>query len=120
MNRFQSLDLSAPAYARFLQDQLRGLQGRSTLLKQGDFQLMHTPVGGYAFGWVVLTDPTLGAVSAHNGHGRHLLDDNPPAPRAKPRNRRDVQLRKRWFRWPDRRIRQCAVGDRRQVVPRGG
>lgn len=61
------LDLSAPAYARFLQDQLRGLQGRSTLLKQSDFHLMHTPVEGYAFGWVVVNDPKLGALSAHNG-----------------------------------------------------
>lgn len=61
------LDLSAPDYARFLQDELRGLQGRSALLKPGDFQLMHTPVDGYAFGWIVVNDPKLGAVSAHNG-----------------------------------------------------
>lgn len=61
------LDLSAPDYARFLQEQLRGLQGRSALLSREGFQLMHTPVDGYALGWVVRDFPKLGAVSAHNG-----------------------------------------------------
>ena len=61
------LDLSASEYGGFLLEQLRGLQGRSTYLKQEDFQLMHTPVDGYAFGWGVVDLPGLGAVSAHSG-----------------------------------------------------
>ncbi|MES2264451.1 MAG: serine hydrolase domain-containing protein [Pseudomonadota bacterium] len=61
------LAVSAPDYSRFLLEQLHGLQGRSTYLKQENFQLMHTPVDGYAFGWGVLDVPQVGPVSFHSG-----------------------------------------------------
>lgn len=61
------LALGAPDYGRFLHEQLRGLQGRSTYLTQADFKLMHTPVDGYAFGWGVADVPKYGQVSFHNG-----------------------------------------------------
>ncbi|GAB2868912.1 hypothetical protein GCM10027277_42500 [Pseudoduganella ginsengisoli] len=61
------LDLSAPDYGRFLLEQLHGLQGRSTYLTQADFQLMHTPVDGYAFGWGISDVPKYGTVSYHTG-----------------------------------------------------
>jgi D-alanyl-D-alanine carboxypeptidase len=61
------IDLAAPDYGRFLLEQLHGLQGRSTFLKRENFQLMHTAVDGYAFGWAMVDLPELGAVSFHNG-----------------------------------------------------
>lgn len=61
------LSLGAPDYGRFLREQLHGLQGRSTYLKQETFRQMHTPVDGYGFGWGVVDVPGLGQASLHSG-----------------------------------------------------
>ena len=54
-------------YGRYLQEQLRGLQGKSALLSQDTFRLIHTPVDGYGFGWSVGDDAVLGRYSVHDG-----------------------------------------------------
>lgn len=61
------LSMSAPDCGRFLREQLYGLQGRSTYLKQADVALMHTPVDGYGFGWGVVDVPGVGRASLHSG-----------------------------------------------------
>jgi CubicO group peptidase (beta-lactamase class C family) len=59
--------LSAKEYGRFLRAHLDGLQGRSTYLSADTFTLIHTPVAGYGFGWLVGDDAKLGRISAHGG-----------------------------------------------------
>jgi len=55
-------------YGNYLREHLQGLQGKSTLLSQETFKLIHTPVGGYGYGWVVGDDAAHGgAYSAHAG-----------------------------------------------------
>ncbi len=55
-------------YGKYLQEHLQGLQGKSTLLSQETFKLIHTPVAGYGFGWAVGDDAAHGgAYSTHNG-----------------------------------------------------
>jgi D-alanyl-D-alanine carboxypeptidase len=58
--------LSIEEYARFLRTQLRGLRGRDGLLRAATVARLHTPIGEYAFGWIV--QELAGArVSAHEG-----------------------------------------------------
>lgn len=60
--------LSMGNYGKFLHEHLQGLQGKSTVLSQETFKLIHTPVAGYAFGWQEGDDPAHGgAYSTHNG-----------------------------------------------------
>ncbi|MES2901115.1 MAG: serine hydrolase domain-containing protein [Pseudomonadota bacterium] len=55
-------------YGKYLHEHLQGLQGKSTLLSQETFKLIHTGVSGYGFGWGVGNDAAHGgAYSAHNG-----------------------------------------------------
>lgn len=55
-------------YGKYLHEHLQGLQGKSAMLSHETFKLMHTPVGGYGFGWGVGNDPAHGgAYSEHNG-----------------------------------------------------
>lgn len=55
-------------YGKYLHEHLQGLQGKSTLLSQETFKLIHTPVGGYGFGWSVGDDAAHGgAYSTHSG-----------------------------------------------------
>lgn len=60
--------VSMGAYGKYLYQHLQGLQGKSTMLSQETFKLMHTPVSGYGFGWAVGNDPAHGgSYSSHNG-----------------------------------------------------
>ncbi|MES2935573.1 MAG: serine hydrolase domain-containing protein [Pseudomonadota bacterium] len=61
------LNLSVADYGRFLREQLRGLAGKSNFLTQANFNLMHMPVDGYGFGWIIAIAPDLGTVSVHDG-----------------------------------------------------
>lgn len=61
------LVLAPQGYGRLLREQLRGLQGQSSYLTQASYRLMHTPVNGYGFGWIVVEAPNVGTVSWHNG-----------------------------------------------------
>lgn len=70
------LDIAAPAgglkmnmanYGIYLREQLRGLKGQSSFLRQDSYILAHTPVDGAGFGWFPQHHPTLGKVSAHGG-----------------------------------------------------
>ena len=54
-------------YGRYLQEQLRGLEGKSAYLSQATFERMHSSGLGYGYGWGVGTLPELGRVSKHNG-----------------------------------------------------
>lgn len=55
-------------YGKYLHEHLQGLQGKSTLLSQETFKLIHTPVDGYGFGWSVGDDAAHGgAYSKHSG-----------------------------------------------------
>lgn len=58
--------MSARAYARFLQEHLRGLSGESGLLAAETIGYLHRPVGLYGRGWIV-TETAHGRRSAHEG-----------------------------------------------------
>lgn len=61
------LMVSMADYGKLLNEHLKGLQGKSTYLSQDTFRLIHTPVEGYGYGWLVGDDPALGRVSYHYG-----------------------------------------------------
>lgn len=46
-----NINLSLPEYTKFIQLQLRGLQGKSTLLSKQDFEFLHYGAATFAIGW---------------------------------------------------------------------
>lgn len=61
-----NLSLTTLDFAKFVQTHLRGLRGKSALLQRQTFEVLHTPVGDYACGWLVFDDRGMRA-SAHSG-----------------------------------------------------
>ncbi|GGY81713.1 serine hydrolase domain-containing protein [Pseudoduganella plicata] len=61
------LMISMPEYGKLLREHLRGLQGKSTYLRQETFARLHGPAGEYGLGWDVTEVPGHGVVSAHAG-----------------------------------------------------
>jgi CubicO group peptidase (beta-lactamase class C family) len=66
LNPAGNISLSIGDYARFIQAQLRGLRGRGDALSPAGYQLLHTPNGEFALGWVV-RDLAGVRTSAHDG-----------------------------------------------------
>lgn len=62
-----SLLITADNFGKFLHEQLKGLQGKSTFLSQATFCKMHTPVDGWGLGWQIEEVPGIGPVSRHSG-----------------------------------------------------
>ncbi|MEO6046646.1 MAG: serine hydrolase domain-containing protein, partial [Candidatus Kapaibacterium sp.] len=46
-----NISISLPDYARFVQEQLRGLLGKSVLLTQKEFEFLHFGTPEYSIGW---------------------------------------------------------------------
>ncbi len=46
-----NINITLPDYARFIQFQLKGLQGRDALLSRQEFEFMHYGAGTFAIGW---------------------------------------------------------------------
>jgi CubicO group peptidase (beta-lactamase class C family) len=46
-----NINVSLPDYAVFIQEQLKGLQGKSRLLPKSEFNTMHFGFSGFAVGW---------------------------------------------------------------------
>ncbi len=61
------MKVSMADYGKYLHEHLLGLQGKSTYLSAATFQLIHTPVDGYGFGWHVGDDAQVGHYSTHDG-----------------------------------------------------
>lgn len=59
--------ISMPDYAQFVREQLRGLQGQSTLLSKETYQKLHSPVDNYALGWEIENTAAFGLTSFHTG-----------------------------------------------------
>lgn len=62
------LSMSVEDYLKFLQLQLDGLRGGTPVLPGEIAEVLHTPRGGYAMGWVVTKDASSGQpLSFHDG-----------------------------------------------------
>lgn len=68
-----NLSLSLPDYAKFLQAQLKGLQGAAVLVKPETYQFLHRSSPQYAIGWGWRQDSVYGAISTHNGSAGTFL-----------------------------------------------
>ena len=62
-----NINSTLPDYAKFIQVQLRGLQGRYSLLPKKDFELMHYGFPDFAAGWFWTEEPGH-RVSFHTGN----------------------------------------------------
>jgi CubicO group peptidase (beta-lactamase class C family) len=51
-----NINVSLPDYAKFIQMQLRGLQGRSELFTAEEFDKMHYGLPAFSYGWLTYTD----------------------------------------------------------------
>ncbi|MES2323874.1 MAG: serine hydrolase domain-containing protein [Pseudomonadota bacterium] len=61
------LMVSMADYGKYLKEHLQGLQGKSSFLSEATFRRIHTPIDNYGLGWMIHTEPGLGAVSIHDG-----------------------------------------------------
>jgi CubicO group peptidase (beta-lactamase class C family) len=68
-----NLSVSLPDYAKFLQAQLKGLQGTTVLVKPETYRFLHRSSPQYAIGWGWRQDSVYGAVSTHNGSAGTFL-----------------------------------------------
>lgn len=59
--------VSMSEFGKLLQEQLRGMRGKSRYLSTATFQRMHQPQDGYALGWSSVDDPFSGRLSVHAG-----------------------------------------------------
>jgi D-alanyl-D-alanine carboxypeptidase len=58
--------MSLGDYTQFIKEQMKGLNGKSTLLSQKEFELMHYAYPEYALGWANYTNKD-NHISAHDG-----------------------------------------------------
>ena len=63
-----NISVSLPGYAKFIQLQLRGLQGRSDLLTKEEFTFLHYGLPTFALGWFWATDELGHKRSWHTGN----------------------------------------------------
>lgn len=52
-----NINVSLPDYCKFTQMQLQGLLGKSNILSADEFNLMHSGLAEFSFGWYSETDP---------------------------------------------------------------
>ncbi len=62
-----NLNATVPDYARFLQEHLRGLNGKSRLLSREEFEMLHFGAPIYAIGWERSTNEREPELSGHHG-----------------------------------------------------
>ena len=60
-----NINVSLPDYTKFIQLQLRGLQGKSTLLSKDEFNFMHYGLSKFSVGWFWETDEN-GRIFSYN------------------------------------------------------
>lgn len=70
-----NLNVSLPDFATLMQEHLKGLQGRSSLLSKEEFQYLHTGSPTWALGWKWSADPDDGVISFHIGNPGAFLTE---------------------------------------------
>lgn len=68
-----NINVSLPGYVKFIQLQLSGLQGKSTLLSKADFNFLHYGLPTFAVGWFWDTDDNNRLYSFNTGNPGSFL-----------------------------------------------
>jgi len=63
-----NINITLPDYVKFIQLQLKGLNGRSALLTREEFNFLHFGLARFAVGWSVNTDDKNNVYSYHEGN----------------------------------------------------
>jgi CubicO group peptidase (beta-lactamase class C family) len=63
-----NINITLPDYIKFIQEQLKGLQGKSALLTKQEFEFLHYGLPGFAVGWNWTINDKLHKYSYHAGN----------------------------------------------------